>query len=540
MQRPPAGKPVRPRAAPMPRIRDGRAIIIGAGPAGLTAAFELLLRTGVRPLVLEQDGVVGGLARTVEHAGNRIDLGGHRFFSKSDRVMRWWLDVLPLQALDGERHLLGYHRQTRELVGDKEGPDPEHEDRVMLLRPRRSRILHGRRLFDYPLGLTPDTVAKLGVARTLRIGASYAWRLIRPRRPEVTLEDFFINRFGDELYRTFFRSYTEKVWGRACSELSAEWGAQRVKGLSISRAITHRLRALTRRRAGDLAQRTTETSLIERFLYPKLGPGQMWQAVAASVTDRGGEVRLRHRVVGIEREGARVVAVRVEDIDRGRTERVPADYVLSTMPVRDLVRAFGAGVPAEVGEVAEGLVYRDFITVGLLLRRLRLPDPGPALDNWIYVQEPDVKVGRLQIFNNWSPWMVRDPATTWVGLEYFCTVGDALWRLADDTLADFATGELARLGLAARADVLDAVVVRVEKAYPAYLETYDRFPVFRAWVDRFENLFLLGRNGMHRYNNQDHSMLTAMTAVDNIAAGVTDKANVWAVNTEADYHEERA
>lgn len=519
---------------------EGRAVIIGAGPAGLTAAFELLARTGVRPVVFERDGVVGGLARTVEHAGNRIDLGGHRFFSKSDRVMRWWLDVLPLQALDGQRHLLGYHRQTRELQGEKEGPDPEREDRVMLLRHRRSRILHGRRLFDYPLALTPDTVVKLGVARTLRIGASYAWRVLRPRHPEVTLEDFFINRFGDELYRTFFRSYTEKVWGRACTEISAEWGAQRVKGLSIGRAIAHRLRGLARRRGNDLAQRTTETSLIERFLYPKLGPGQMWQAVAAAVRDRGGEVHLHRRVMGLEREGSRVLAAVVQDVQSGRTERVPADYVLSTMPVRDLIQALGEGVPAEVRAVTEGLVYRDFITVGLLLRRFSLPDPRPALDNWIYVQEPDVKVGRVQIFNNWSPWMVRDPGTTWVGLEYFCTVGDALWRLPDAALAAFAADELTRLGLAAPADVLDAVVVRVEKAYPAYLGTYDRFPVVRAWVDGLENLFLLGRNGMHRYNNQDHSMLTAMTAVDNLVAGVTDKENIWAVNTESEYHEERS
>jgi protoporphyrinogen oxidase len=515
------------------------AVIIGAGPAGLTAALEFLTRSDVRPLVLEQDGIVGGLARTVEHAGNRLDLGGHRFFSKSDRVMRWWLDVLPLQALQGERHALGYQRQTRDLEGDGKGPDPAREDRVMLVRTRRSRILHGRRLFDYPLALTPETIGKLGVGRTARIGASYLWRSVRPRRPEVTLEDFFVNRFGDELYRTFFQSYTEKVWGRPCREISAEWGAQRVKGLSVARAVVHQARRVLRR-GDDLAQRATETSLIERFLYPKFGPGQMWETVAEEVRGRGGAVELGCRVVGLETEGPRVVTATVEDARTGARRRVRGDYFFSTMPVSELVAGLGDRAPTDVREIAAGLVYRDFLTVGVLLRRLRLPESGPALDNWIYVQEPDVQVGRLQIFNNWSPWMVRDPATTWVGLEYFCTAGDALWRQDDAALVAFAAGELERLGLAVPGDVLDGVVVRMPKAYPAYLDTYARFSTLRAWLDRFENLFLVGRNGMHRYNNQDHSMLTAMTAVDNIVAGVRDKANIWAVNTEAEYHEERA
>jgi protoporphyrinogen oxidase len=265
----------------------------------------------------------------------------------------------------------------------------------------------------------------------------------------------------------------------------------------------------------------------------------MWQAVATEVAGAGGKIHLGRRVVGFETEGARVVAAVVEDEGSGRQERVRGDYFLSTMPVRELVGALGARVPAEIRDIAGGLVYRDFLTVGVLLRRLRLPDRRPILDNWIYVQEPDVKVGRVQIFNNWSPWMVRDPATFWVGLEYFCAEGDELWSLADPALASLAVAELERLGIASREDVADTVVVRVPKAYPAYLGTYARFDVLRAWVDRFENLFLLGRNGMHRYNNQDHSMLTAMTAVDNVAAGLTGKDNIWAVNTETEYHEER-
>jgi len=530
------GGPGRELVSPPP---GGTAVVIGAGPAGLTAAFELLERTGIRPIVVEASGEFGGLARTVVHAGNRMDLGGHRFFSKSDRVMRWWLRFLPLEASAPERMALAYRGQTRDFDGVGPGPDPEHEDRVMLVRSRRSRILFGRRVYDYPLQLSLDTLSKLGVARTLRIGTTYAHRVVRPRRPEVTLEDFFINRFGDELYRTFFRSYTEKVWGRSCAEMTAEWGAQRVKGLSIARALKDSLRRRVRGRSTDLAQRDQETSLIDRFLYPKLGPGSLWEFVAAEIRARGGEIRLHARVVGLETNGTRVTAAVVEDVRSGTRFVLGADYVMSTMAVVDLVRAVGPAVPDTVRDVAEGLVYRNFITVGLLLRRLGLGGEERLTDNWIYIQEPDVQVGRLQIFNNWSPYMVRDPRTVWVGLEYFCSDGDALWSRPDAEICALAARELQTIADIEADDVLDGVVVRAPKAYPAYYGTYDRFGLIRGWADRFENLFLLGRNGMHRYNNQDHSMLAAMVAVDNLAAGVTAKDAVWAVNTEQDYHEER-
>ncbi|HEV8632564.1 MAG TPA: NAD(P)/FAD-dependent oxidoreductase [Thermoanaerobaculia bacterium] len=517
------------------------AVIIGAGPAGLVAAHELLERTGVRPVVLEMSQHMGGIARTVNYRGNRIDIGGHRFFSKSDRVMEWWLRFLPLQALPPGQARITYHSRSRTIDGAVDGPDPAREDRVMLLRQRKSRIYYRRRLFDYPIRLSPDTLAKLGLWRSARIGMSYLKAAAFPIRPEENLEQFFVNRFGRELYLTFFKDYTEKVWGTPCHSISAAWGAQRVKGLSIAKALAHFARTALRGRGGDVAQKGTETSLIEQFLYPKLGPGQMWDEVSRVVRAKGGEVLTGWRVESLETAAQRVTAVVACHSPSGERRRWEADWVFSTMPIKELVRALDVAAPPEQAAIAEGLLYRDFITVGLLLDRLLLTeaDGSPVRDNWIYVQEPDVLVGRLQIFNNWSPWLVADPSKVWVGLEYFCDEGDSLWSRSDDELLHLAATELARIRIAEPAAVRDGTVLRMSKTYPAYFGSYDRFPLLRDWLDRYENLFLVGRNGMHRYNNQDHSMLAAMTAVDNMVAGRADKANLWAVNTEEDYHEER-
>lgn len=518
------------------------AVIIGAGPAGLTAARELLERTDIQPIVIEATDALGGISRTVNYKGNRIDIGGHRFFSKSDRVMNWWLNVLPLQRLDDPSQTITYQRRTTNVSGTDDAPDPDREDKVMLLRSRRSRIYFSRTFFDYPITLSLDTLMKLGFFRSMRIGFSYIRSALFPIRPEKNLEEFFINRFGRELYRTFFKSYTEKVWGVPCDQISAEWGAQRVKGLSIMKAIAHFVRSLFGKRA-DIAQKETETSLIEQFLYPKFGPGQMWEEVARQVTDAGGAIHMRHVVTGlITNEANRVTAVRVKRLSDGEEIQIPADFVFSSMPVRSLLRALQPPAPPEVAEIAEGLEYRDFITVGLLLRKLRVsePDGTPIRDNWIYIQEPDVLVGRMQVFNNWSPYMVADRMSTWIGLEYFCYASDPMWSWSDDEMAKLAIDELERIRLASREDLLDSVVIRVPKTYPAYFGAYARFPVVRDYLDTFENLFLVGRNGMHRYNNQDHSMLTAMVAVDNIIAGRLDKANIWDINTEEEYHEEKS
>jgi protoporphyrinogen oxidase len=505
-------------------------VIIGAGPAGLTAGHELLKRTGLKPLIFEADRQVGGISKTVEYRGNRMDLGGHRFFSKSDWVMDWWQQIMPVEAPDPSRPDaavgIAYQNARREFV-----PATGTGDAVLLVRQRLSRILYRRKFYDYPLKLSARTLLNLGSVRTAKIGASYALARVHPRSPEVTLEDFLINRFGGELYRTFFRSYTEKVWGVPCDQISAEWGAQRIKSLSVLRALAHAARGLLPRRA-SLAQRDVETSLIEQFLYPRLGPGQMWEIVADRIVERGGEVHLGHEVVDVERAGARVVAVHVLDRAAGERRRIECQALLSTMPVGDLVQHLRPDDTRLIG-IARDLPHRDFMTAGLLLRRR---GPVPA-DNWIYVQEEDVRLGRIQIFNNWSPALVRDPDTVWLGLEYFCNMGDDLWSLDDGAFLEFAAKELAQIGFARREDVLDGTVVRVPKAYPAYFGSYGELDRVRHWLDGIENLYPIGRNGMHRYNNQDHSMLAANAAVECLATGRRDMAALWAINTEEEYHE---
>ena len=523
---------------------DGRiAVIIGAGPAGLTAAHELQTRSDIKPLVLEMTSDIGGISKTVTYHGNHMDMGGHRFFSKSDRVMNWWLGIMPLQASPA-RDELQLHPESAAASG--RSPDPERTDAVMLLRRRFSRIFYLRKFFDYPIRLSKRTLANLGMRRVFRIGCSYGVRRLFPIKEEKSLEDFFINRFGDTLYRLFFEDYTEKVWGVKPAHIKPDWGAQRIKGLSISKVIAHALSRLGKgRNAANLAQKDVETSLIDRFLYPKFGPGQLWEHVADQVRQGGGEIRTQQRVVGVAVRDGRIVSAAVQDMRTGETATVAGDYFFSSMPVSELIAAMGEAAPVPVRQVAAGLIYRDFITVGILVKRLRVTNETPIRtvggiipDLWIYIQERDVKVGRIQIFNNWSPYLVRDPGKVWIGLEYFASQGDALDSMSERDMADFAVTELAKLGLVDVADVLDTTVAKMPKAYPAYFGTYDQFDRIRDFTDTLDNLFLIGRNGQHRYNNMDHSMLTAMEAVDNILAGKTEKSNIWAVNTEEAYLEQ--
>ncbi|HBF88917.1 MAG TPA: hypothetical protein DDX39_09775 [Bacteroidales bacterium] len=495
------------------------AIIIGAGPAGLTAAYELVTRTDIKPIIFETTDYLGGISRTVNYKGNRMDIGGHRFFSKSDRVMNWWLNILPLEE-NAEKVL--------------------STSKIMILRKRLSRIYFLRNFFDYPISLSFDTIKKLGFWRISKIGFSYIKVQNFPVKNIKTLEDFFISRFGRELYKTFFKDYTEKVWGVPCNEISAEWGAQRIKGLSITKAIVHAAKNLVKTDK-SISQKNVETTLIEQFLYPKFGPGQLWEEVAEIVKQKGGEIHFNCDVKQIETSNNQVVAIKYLDKNTNHEKSISGDYFFSTMPVKDLISGMNS-VSQNIRNIASGLQYRDFITVGLLLNKLKVkPQNSEKLiqDNWIYVQEREVKLGRIQIFNNWSPFMVQDAEKVWIGLEYFCYEGDELWSKTEEEFKQFAIQELASIDIIEKSDVVDGVVIKMPKTYPAYFGTYAEFHQIKNYVNQFENLILIGRNGMHKYNNQDHSMLTAMIAVDNIINGNKQKENIWQVNSEEEYHEKK-
>jgi len=517
-----------------------KAVIIGAGPAGLTAAYELLKRTDYGVTVLEETGEIGGISRTVRYNGNRMDIGGHRFFSKSGKVMDWWTSLLPVQGAASKDNLI-LDRKKPLIPG---GPDPETEDRVMLLRDRVSRIYYMRKFYDYPISFKAQTFFNMGLSRAARAGWSYMYSAANKRR-EHSLEDFIINRFGSELYRMFFENYTEKVWGMHPSKISADWGAQRIKGLSLSKAMSDILKKPFRSKS-DIKQKNVETSLIEQFIYPKYGPGQLWETAAEEVKRMGGRILTDCRVSGINVSGENAVFLNYQN--RGEEYRIEGDVFLSSMPIKDLVDGLsGVSVPIDVEEAAKGLPYRDFITVGILVKKLNIRNEtkiktvnGIVPDCWIYIQEPDVKVGRLQIFNNWSPYLVKDfENTVWIGMEYFCNEGDEMWNMGDSDFIAFASEELQKIGIINKADIFDAVHIKVKKAYPAYFGTYNKFEKVKRYLNRFENLYCIGRNGQHRYNNMDHSMLTAMEAVSNIVKGRYDKNNVWSVNTEEEYHETR-
>jgi len=457
-------------------------LVLGAGPAGLTAAY-VLGKAGHKATVLEADRQVGGLAKTVELDGFRFDLGGHRFFTKAREVEALW----------------------DEIMGDE-----------FLLRPRMSRIYWNNKFLDYPLR-GPDVIRKLGPVELTRCLASYVKAAATPKKREESLEDWVSNRFGRRLFELFFKTYTEKVWGVPTTEIRAEWAAQRIKGLSFTSAA----------KAAFFGNRGNKVkTLISEFHYPRYGPGQMWETMTDRIAEQGGEVLLETPVERIDVEDGRVVGVTAA----GETYR--PDAVISSLPLRDVVAMTRPQPPDDVVAAAHGLRYRDFLTVALVVSG---EDLFP--DNWIYIHEPAVRVGRIQNYRSWSPWMVPDPSKACVGLEYFCFAGDDLWTMGHDELVAFASDELARLGLARREQVERGFAIRVPKAYPIYDADYaERVATIRAWLETIENLQQVGRNGLHRYNNSDHSMLTALRAVDNLLAGVGH--DLWAVNAESAYHEE--
>lgn len=515
-----------------------KAIIIGAGPAGLTAAYELLTRTDIEPVILEENDFVGGISATLDYKHNKIDMGGHRFFSKSERVMDWWLSILPLQGKPAKDDIL-LSREV-ELSTAADAPDPEKTDKVMLKRHRLSRIYYLKTFFSYPVSLNMDTIKGLGLWRMFKIGCSYLKALAFPIKDEKSLQDFMINRFGRELYLTFFKDYTEKLWGIDCSKISAEWGAQRIKGISILKVLKQMAKNISGNKGGAV-----ETSFIDSFFYPKFGPGHMWQNVAREVEEKGGKILCKHKVIRVVKKNGRIASVEALD-DKGKLRVFEGDIFISTMPVKDLFASM-TDVPAKIKKIADGLMYRDFRTVGILLNKLKLKNTthfktvnNIVPDTWIYIQERDVKLGRLQIFNNWSPYMVKDfENTVWIGLEYFCNEQDKIWTDDDDTFIKFAIEEASQIGIFDKTDVLDAYTHRVKKAYPAYFGTYDKFGDIKDYVNTIDNLYLVGRNGMHRYNNMDHSTLAAMKTVDFILGECNDREEIWSVNTEADYHEEK-
>jgi protoporphyrinogen oxidase len=470
------------------RLSPGdRALIAGAGPAGLTAGY-LLARRGYRPCVLESDSQVGGLARTVEYKDFRFDIGGHRFFTKIPEVAALWDEVLGPELIDVAR---------------------------------LSRIHYRGKYFHYPLRAS-EALSGLGALEATRIVLSYLRRRLSPHPVEENFEQWVSNRFGDRLYRIFFKTYTEKVWGVPCTEIRAEWAAQRIQGLSLLRAVM--AAATLQKRSNGIR------SLIHKFKYPRLGPGQMWQRCAERMVEDGGELLLHHKVTAFELVNGRVVAARVAS--PAGEQRFEAEHFISTMPLRSLVRALGSFAPESVRAAAESLAYRDFILIALILDRPRL-----FPDNWIYCHTPGIKVGRVQNFNNWSPALVPDADKTCLGMEYFCFKGDGLWQQQDEELVALASRELEVLGLARGARVLEGTVVRMPKAYPIYDATYrNHLDIIRPFLDSIPNLHTIGRNGMHKYNNQDHSMYTAMLTLANLNGATND---LWAVNDDLDYHEEQ-
>lgn len=508
-------------------------VVIGAGPAGLTAAYELQKCGEYSVTVLEATDRTGGISQTVNCGAGRMDIGGHRFFSKDERVTKWWNNILPTEGAPAIDDLL--------LGRDKDycegGPDPEKDDDVMLIRDRISRIYYKNRFFDYPVTMKLDTIKNMGFATTVKAGFSYLHSAVFKRK-ENSLEDFYINRFGKVLYSMFFEGYTEKLWGRHPSEISAAWGAQRVKGLSITAVLRDSFAKLVGK-----TPKKTETSLIESFLYPKYGPGQLWEKAAREAENLGANIKHNCPVTRLKVENGEIVSVYINE--NGNETEVKGDIFISTMPIKDLVAAIDCEKPEDISAAAKGLPYRDFMTVGLLLKKLKLKNltdrktlGNIVPDCWIYVQDTSVKLGRIQIFNNWSPYMVeRAEDTVWIGLEYFCCEGDELWNMTDSEAIDFAVDELVSMDIINRGDVLFSHRELIKKAYPAYFDTYDKMPEIKKYLDGFGNLYCIGRNGQHRYNNMDHSMATAFEAVDAIRSCKSDRSSIWNVNTEQEYHE---
>ncbi len=512
-----------------------KVVIIGAGPAGLTMAYTLLKKSkDYDVIIVEEDKLVGGISKTISyHDGYKMDLGGHRFFSKNKEINKLWQEILPIQAKESyEDKILNIDKHL-----PKKGPDPEKNDKVLLIRNRVSRIYYDKSFYDYPITIKLQVFRQLGLRTTLSCGFSYL-KSIFVKKEENNLENFYINRFGKKLYSIFFEGYTEKLWGRSPKEIDSSWGRQRVKGLSIIEIIKDYFRRVLK-----IDNKEKETSLIESFYYPKFGPGQMWEEMAKKINKMGGNILLNSKVIKINKNKNMIQSIIIKSNDK--TEVIEGDYFVSSMPIKDLIESLN-NVPKGIKDIALNLPYRDFITVGLVLKQFNLRNNTKLKtlhditpDCWIYVQGKEQKLGRIQIFNNWSPYLVKNDNYISLGLEYFCNEGDDFWNKSNEELFRYATQELISMDIInTRDDVIDFHVVKVKKAYPAYFDSYKDFSLVREYLNGITNLYCIGRNGQHRYNNMDHSMETGIKAAQIIIDKEKDKSVIWNVNTEQVYHEE--
>lgn len=524
--------------------KEKNILIIGAGPAGLSAAHRLLSNnqnkknekdTKYNILILEADTQVGGISKTVEHNGYRMDLGGHRFFSKNQEVNDFWNKIMPLQGEPSYDDIIN----GRKLELNPNGPNPQLENNVFLKRQRVSRIFYKRKFFDYPVSLKYSTLKNMGFLSTIKVGCGYLKSCVS-KKDESNLENFYINRFGKPLYSMFFEDYTEKLWGRHPNNISADWGAQRVKGLSIKALLKNMMPKSKKKKQEQ------ETSLIEEFIYPKYGPGQFWEKVASEIEEMGGTIKYNCEVIKIIQENGKISTIVFKD-ENGNEKKVHADYFMSSMPLKDLVVNMN-DVPQNINNIASKLPYRDFVTVGILVDQLKLKNNNKKIhtinhlipDCWLYIQEPDVKMGRVQVFNNWSPYLLHDISNVWISTEYFCNEGDDFWNMTDEEASDFVIKELIKTGIISNEkDVKDTHRVKVKKAYPAYFDTYSNIDEVINYLNTINNLYCIGRNGQHRYNNMDHSMLTGFYAADDIINNLNNKDKIWNVNAEKEYHESK-
>ena len=511
-------------------------LVIGAGPAGLTVAYELLTKSHEHSVtVFEETNDLGGISKTVNYKGNRMDMGGHRFFSKAPEVNEWWGKILPMQGSPSKDDIM----LKRKVQLSSDGPNPENEDIVMLTRHRVSRIFFAGKFYDYPISLKLQTFKNMGFFNVLKCGFSYLKAIIH-KLPEDNLENFYINSFGRKLYSMFFEYYTENLWGRHPSKIDASWGVQRTKGLSIIGILKDVFGKIF-----HIKNRKVNTSLIDSFKYPKLGPGELWEVTAKKIEELGGKIVKNAKVTKIYKNSNKIISLTY--VQDGKEYTVDGDYFISSMPLKDLVGGMN-DVPENPARIAKGLPYRDYMTLGVLVKKLNLVNKtniktvgNIVPDCWVYVQDRNVKMGRFQIYNNWSPYMVNDlENTVWLGLEYFCNENDELWNLSEIDFSKLCIDEMLKIGLISdKNDVLDFHMEKVKKAYPAYFDTYTEINTLIEFLNTIENLYCIGRNGQHRYNNIDHSMMTSFETVKCILANSNDKTSIWNVNTEKEYHEEK-